>query len=74
MLVAMETGQFITFITVLHTFYPSAREDYKLGGNSSEHSIILRLLEAGPPFWSEVKVGVSEWSLCFSGLQVELQF
>ena len=37
-------------------------------------SLILRFLEAGSPFQTEVEVRASGWLLCFSGLQVEPQF
>ena len=38
------------------------------------HSLILRFLEAGSPFWTEVEARASGWLLCVSDLQVELQF
>ena len=32
-------------------------------------SLILRFLEAGSPFWTEVEVRASGWLFCFSDLQ-----
>lgn len=35
------------------------------------HSLILRFLEAGSPFWTKVEVRASGYLFCFSDLQVE---
>ena len=40
-------------------------------GGDSSHSLILKFLEAGLPFQTEVEVTASDWLLCFSDLQVE---
>ncbi|CAO2596351.1 hypothetical protein LEMLEM_LOCUS8582 [Lemmus lemmus] len=57
-LVAIETWQCMPLIPVVHAFNPSPREDYKMGGDSSHTQSILRFLEAGSPFQTEVEIFV----------------
>ena len=58
----------------MHAFNPSIVEEYKTGGDRSQLSLILRFLEAGSPFQSEIEVRTSGWLLCFSDLQVKLHY
>ena len=38
------------------------------------HSLILRFLETGFPFWIEIEVRANGWLFCFFELQVEPKF
>ena len=38
------------------------------------HSLLLRFLEAGPPFQTEVEIKVSGWLFCFFDIRVETQY
>ena len=58
---------------MVHAFNPSPREQYKMGEDIS-YSLILRFLEAGLPFRTEVEVRASGWLFCFSDLQIESEF
>ena len=51
---------------------PALERIIKREETALRHSLSLRFLEAGLPFWTEVEVRVRGWLFCFSDLQVEL--
>ena len=64
-----------TLLGFLSSLQNSPREDYKMGGNSSQaDNLILRFWKAGVPFQTEVEERASGWLFYFSDLQVEPQF
>ena len=57
----------------MHALNPRTREDYKMGGDSSQaHSDVSWRQDHHSQ--TEVEVRASGWLLCFSGLQVEPQY
>lgn len=55
----------MSLITVVHDFNPSPREDLKWKETARRFSLILRLLEAGSPFQTEVEVK-NQWMAVFT--------
>ena len=61
-------------VVAVHTSNLSPRGNVKAEETALTHSLILRFVEAGLPFWTKVEVRARGWLLCFSEIQVEPQF
>lgn len=58
--VAIETGQGMSLIPVLHVINPSPREKYKTGGNSSQSQSHLKSKTGGIKVKEKLEVSIME--------------
>ena len=73
-LVATEIEWCMPLIWWCRPLIPALERNVRLEETALRYSLILRFLEAGSSFQTEVEVRASGWLFCFSDLQDEPQY